>query len=88
MLPKFLIADNSQDSPDDIYVVHTQYPKCIFKCDIDETFADNFIIHWLEEEPNEDYNLKGLIAEADQFIEDELDNQENLFDKELDEIDE
>lgn len=29
MLPKFLIADNSQEAPDLVYVVHTEKPQCI-----------------------------------------------------------
>ena len=28
MLPKFLIADNSQEAPDLVYVVHTEEPLC------------------------------------------------------------
>ena len=84
MLPKFLIADNSQLAPDNIYVVHTESPTCIFECGIDEIFVDNFTIHWIGSEPGDDYDLKGLITLADQFIEDELENQENLFDEELD----
>lgn len=35
MLPKFLIADNSQEAIDLVYVVHTEKPRCIIQCDLD-----------------------------------------------------
>ena len=36
MLPKFLIADNSQEALDLVYVVHTEKPRCIIQCDLDD----------------------------------------------------
>ena len=48
MLPKFLIADNSQEAPDLVYVVHTEKPQCIIQCDMDG-FYSNQKIYWIEE---------------------------------------
>ena len=50
MLPKFLLADNSQELPDTIFVVHTQAPKCIIESDVDD-FYTNQSIHWIDDAP-------------------------------------
>ena len=50
MLPKFLLADNSQECPDTIYVVHTEEPKFIVESDIEDFWA-NQKVHWLSEPP-------------------------------------
>lgn len=50
MLPKFLIADNSQEAIDLVYVVHTEKPRCIIQCDLDG-FYSNQKIYWIDEEP-------------------------------------
>ena len=50
MLPKFLIADNSQEALDLVYVVHTEKPRCIIQCDLDG-FYSNQKIYWIDEEP-------------------------------------
>jgi hypothetical protein len=82
MLPKFLIADNSQEFPEKIYVVHNEAPRFIVESDI-EDFYNNQHIHWIDEKPeNEDY-IESLIEEADDFIEAEFDSQEDLFDDEI-----
>ena len=47
MLPKFLLADNSQETPDTIFVVHTEEPKFIVESDIQD-FWSNQEIHWLK----------------------------------------
>ena len=55
MLPKFLIADNSQEATDLVYVVHTESPRCIIQCGLDG-FYDNQRIYWIDEEPlSQDY---------------------------------
>ena len=81
MLPKFLIADNSQESPDLIYVVHTESPRCIIQCDV-EDFYSNQKIHWIDEEPLRQEELDKLLEEAETFYENELDNQEEIYDEE------
>lgn len=47
MLPKFLIADNSQEALDLVYVVHTEKPRCIIQCDLDG-FYSNQKIYWID----------------------------------------
>ena len=41
MLPKFLIADNSQEALDLVYVVHTEKPRCIIQCDLASNTVNN-----------------------------------------------
>jgi hypothetical protein len=82
MLPKFLIADNSQEAPDRLYVVHTGKPACIIECDTDD-FRGNQKIHWTDEEPRSTDEIERLLDEAELFFETELDNQEDLYDEEF-----
>lgn len=81
MLPKFLIADNSQKATDLVYVVHTETPRCIIECDLDG-FYSNQKIYWLDEEPLIQDDIDALLEEAEDFYEKELDNQEDLYDDE------
>ena len=82
MLPKFLLADNSQEVPDTIFVVHTESPRFIVESDI-EDFWENQVIHWIDDDPqNEDY-IAELLEEAEEFLENEFDNQEDLYDDEF-----
>lgn len=83
MLPRFLLADNSQESPDTIYVVHTEEPKFIVESDI-EDFWSNQEIHWISEAPESPELIKSLLEEAENFLEDEFENQEDLYDEEDD----
>ena len=81
MLPKFLLADNSQDDPDTIYVVHTGKPRCIIRCDVDD-FYGNQRVYWIDPEPLSLDDTETLLDEAEDFFERELDNQERLYDEE------
>ena len=81
MLPKFLLADNSQEYPDTIYVVHTEEPKFIVESDI-EDFWSNQKVHWLSEAPESEELIKSLLEEAENFLEDEFENQDELYDEE------
>jgi hypothetical protein len=82
MLPKFLLADNSQEAPDTIYVVHNESPRFIVESDI-EDFWENQVIHWIDDDPqNEDF-VAQLLEEAEEFLESEFENQENLYDNEI-----
>lgn len=82
MLPKFLLADNSQEAPDTIYVVHNEAPRFIVESDI-EDFWENQVIHWIDDDPqNEDF-VAELMEEAEEFLEKEFENQENLYDNEI-----
>ena len=58
-IPKFLIADNSS-LKDDLFVVHTEYPRFILNISNDE-------VHWLEEFDKEDES--SLISESKPLIE-------------------
>ena len=58
-LPKFLIADNSS-LKDDLFVVHTEYPRFILNISNDE-------VHWLEEFDKEDES--NLASESKFLIE-------------------
>ena len=83
MLPKFLIADNSQEAIDLVYVVHTEKPRCIIQCDLDG-FYSNQKIYWIDEEPLIQDDIDSLMEEAEDFYETELDNQEEIYDEEED----
>jgi len=67
-LPKFLLGDNS-DFPDDLYVIHTEYPRFILNVDEEE-------IEWLDEleESEEEITneINELIQQAFEFCDEEL----------------
>ena len=68
-LPKFLIADNSS-LKDDLFVVHTEYPRFVLNISNDE-------VHWLEEFDKEDES--NLASESKSLIESAFD----FFDSEM-----
>jgi len=78
MLPKFLLADNSQEMPDMLYVVHNETPRFIVGSDI-EDFSVNQTIYWIDEKPLDKELITQLLEEAEEFLEAELDNQDNYF---------
>lgn len=84
MLPKFLLADNSQECPDTIFVVHTEEPKFIVESDI-EDFWSNQHVHWLSEAPASEELIKALLEDAENFLEEEFENQDNLYAEDDDE---
>ena len=86
MLPRFLLADNSQDSVDIVYVIHTQHPRCIIRCDLDGFFSRQEIF-WLDEQPMAPDTVAAILEAAEDFFEKELDNQEDLYDDENDDDD-
>lgn len=72
-LPKFLIADNST-LEDEIFVLHTEYPRFLLNVSNDE-------IEWLEEFGKEDQqelekSTPDLINEALAFFDREIENLE------------
>ncbi len=81
MLPKFLLADNSLETPDTIFVVHTEMPRFIIEADIDD-FWSNQEIHWIDGEPGDEEVVGQLIEAAENFLEKELENEEFLDDEE------
>jgi len=80
MLPKFLLADNSQEMPDTIYVVHNEVPRFIVESDI-EDFWSNQEVHWIDDAPASAEIIEQLLEEAEEFLIDELENQDE-FDEE------
>ncbi len=78
-LPKFLLADNSQNNPDRLYIVHTQKPRFIVGFDI-EDFNINQEIEWIDQAV-EGKELEELLNLADNFFTDELENEEFLYDE-------
>jgi len=78
MLPKFLLADNSQEMPDMLYVVHNNAPRFIVESDI-EDFSVNQQIYWIDQEPEDKDLIAKLLEEAEIFLEAELENQESYF---------
>jgi len=84
MLPKFLLADNSQEMPDMLYVVHNENPRFIVGSDI-EDFSVNQTIYWIDEKPADKDLIAQLLEEAEEFLEAELENQESYFEDEEDE---
>lgn len=78
MLPKFLLADNSQEMPDMLYVVHNENPRFIVGSDI-EDFSVNQSIYWIDPEPKDKDLIAELLEEAEEFLEAELENQDNYF---------
>jgi hypothetical protein len=68
-LPKFLLADNSK-SPEDIFVLHTDFPRFIINLKDDE-------VEWFEDltgENEEDiaYELADLMDKAGLFYDEEM----------------
>jgi hypothetical protein len=77
MLPKFLLADNSLETPETIFVVHTEIPRFIVESDIDD-FWSNQAIHWIDDEPGDEEMIADLVEAAEEFLEKEFENEELL----------
>ncbi len=72
-LPKFLLGDNT-DFTDDIFIIHTEFPRFIINLKDDE-------IEWLEEFKNEDeeelsVEVATLIELASGFYDREMERYE------------
>lgn len=72
-LPKFVLADNT-DHPDDIYIIHLDYPRFIINLKDDE-------VEFLEEPEDLDENelnteLEGLLVLANEFYDREVQRYE------------
>lgn len=68
-LPKFLLADNSQ-FPEDIFVLHTEFPRFMINLKDDE-------VEWFEDLSGENEDdianeLASLIEEASLFYDEEM----------------
>ncbi|HBK70878.1 MAG TPA: hypothetical protein DDZ39_04350 [Flavobacteriaceae bacterium] len=72
-LPKFLICDNT-DFPDDIFIMHTDYPQFIINLVDDD-------IEWLEDVKGDNETeltneINGLIEQASVFYDREMERFE------------
>ena len=72
-LPKFLLADNS-NYPEDIFVLHTEFPRFMINLKDDE-------VEWFEDlagEKEDDIanELEGLIEQASAFYDAEMEGYE------------
>ncbi len=68
-LPKFLLADNS-DFPEDLFVVHTEYPRFILNVEEDE-------VEWLDDLDRDDEETMAdettkVVEQALKWCDDEL----------------
>jgi len=78
MLPKFLLADNSQVLPDKIFVIHNEQPRFIVGCDV-EGFTIDQEIYWIDEEPASEELKSELLEQAEEFMDLELEYEEELY---------
>jgi len=72
-LPKFVLADNT-DHPEDIFIIHLDYPRFIINLKDDE-------VEFLEEPEDLDENelnaeMEGLIVQAGEFYDREMERYE------------
>ncbi|OFX44294.1 MAG: hypothetical protein A2046_13590 [Bacteroidetes bacterium GWA2_30_7] len=81
MLPKFLIADNSQELPDNIFVLHTESPKFLVKFNLDDITDKNIEMYWFDKTPDNKKIVDELIKDSEEFLINELENQENFLDE-------
>ncbi|WP_074408749.1 MULTISPECIES: hypothetical protein [Aquimarina] len=72
--PKFLLGDNT-DYPDAIFVIHTEFPRCIINLENDE-------IEWLEEFDKNDE--KELLEETENLFK----TANDFYDREIERYDE
>ncbi len=66
-LPKFLTGDNS-DYPDDIFIIHTEYPQFIINLVDDE-------IEWMDDIQGDEAELANEIAELIELASDFYDQE-------------
>lgn len=66
-LPKFLTGDNS-DYPDDIFIIHTEYPQFIINLVDDE-------IEWMDDIQGDEAELANEIAELIELASDFYDRE-------------
>tara|TARA_R110002096_G_scaffold436050_1_gene666057 strand:- start:1603 stop:1839 length:237 start_codon:yes stop_codon:yes gene_type:complete len=67
-LPNFLVADNT-DMPDEIFIIHTQYPRFAWSVNTDE-------VEWMDELEGEEEDLITEIANL-------LDSAEAFYEREM-----
>lgn len=73
MLPKFLMADNT-DQPNAIFIIHTEYPRFVLNLETDD-------VEWFDALENDDEadlesEMAALIGQAEEFYQREVDRYE------------
>lgn len=88
-LPRFMIAENTQEYPDLVFVIHNDSPRFMLQVDLEEEETDETvdIIHWIDPEPEDENFVDDLVDEAYDFLDDELENQDRLSEEEEDDED-
>lgn len=69
-LPKFLLGDNTNANEDDIFIIHTEFPRFIINLKDDEIEMWDDLIGSDEEELS--MQVAQYIEEASQFYDDEM----------------
>lgn len=75
MIPKFLVGDNT-DSPEAVYIIHTEYPRFVLNLENDE-------VEWFddlegENEEEATSEVANLIEQAEEFYQREVERYEGL----------
>ena len=73
-VPKFLLADNSQNNPEDIFVIHTEFPRFIINLKNDEIEIWEEISNEEKKELSE--NMAMYIEQASKFYDREMSHYE------------
>lgn len=76
-LPKFLLADNSQECEELIFILHTESPKFIISFDED----DKSEVVWFDAAPESKEAIELLKEQAEIFLDKELESQDELFEE-------
>jgi len=75
-LPKFLLGDNSQNDADDLFIVHTEFPRFVINLKNDE------IELWetLDKEDEAEWTaqMRNYIQQANAFYDEEIKHYEAL----------
>jgi hypothetical protein len=75
MMPKFLLGDNT-DFPDDIFIIHTEYPRFVYNIDTEELeWFDDIEDSEADEATDE---VARLLEAAEAFYQREVDRYEDL----------
>lgn len=74
MLPKFLLADNT-DHPEAIYIVHTEYPRFVLNLENDD--IDWFDALEKDDEADLEVEVADLIKQAEEFYQREVERYES-----------
>ena len=81
-IPKFLVGDNTEFQ-DTVYIIHTQAPRFILNLDTDDIkWFDDDLPELLgtDDEAELTTAISGVLAEADEFYQREIDRYEALED--------